>query len=296
MKRHKPSRAGSFVLGKTQRLRLTKALEHGRRRQKKLLGECLRKISRRSIHDLRIATRRQLALVTVAGLAGGVRPTGLCRSLKHCLHDTNKLRDADVQLALVDELLRDHPELTSLRKHLGKTVKRRIRITGGKLKRRERKLAKHQREQFAAIATIPQTPTAALEIRAALGEAIAEARESGRGAKQGGEPLHRARLALKRLRDTTEALQGVVPGITAAWIGELHRHQRALGEIRDLELFVRRLKRFSARQPRGQRRFRRVRREMAARLARRLHAYRPGLPAPPFPLRVSSRTTSRPTP
>lgn len=280
MKRRDPLSARPAFVGATPCLRLADKLKRGQRRHEILLRKCARNASRHSIHELRISTRRQLALMTLAGAICGAQPAGIRRSLKRCLRHTRKLRDADVQLARVDELVRDCPEIDALRKHLRHVVDRRTRATEKKLKPKNRRLARHDRELAATVAAILPNPSAAQTMLGALREAWAEAREFEEAAPQGGKPLHRARLALKRLRYVSEALHGVIPGISAAWIRKIQRRQRALGEVRDLELLSRRVKKFSTQTPRGRRRLRRVRCAMAGRVSELLTAYRPGLPKP----------------
>ena len=281
MKRHKPHPKQIGPLKEAWRASLQSTLHRSLRRHQRLWRECGRSASRSSIHDLRIESRRLIALATLAAQACGVPSRKICLSLKHCLHDTKKLRDAQVQLAHVEGLFPDHPELKRLRRHLKRIVDRRLRVTEKNLRSRECNGAKRVRRRVATLSTRLRTRPGAPEfILRALQVAFDEADALDREALQGGESLHRARLALKKLHYLAKALRGVVSGITAMWIERLHHRQQTMGEIRDLELIVRRMKKHSARQPRGANRLRHIREVMSARAKRLLRAYRPGLPAP----------------
>jgi CHAD domain-containing protein len=72
------------------------------------------------------------------------------------------------------------------------------------------------------------------------------------------EALHRARLAIKKLRYMSEALEGWLPPGAAAWREDLHRRQRLLGEMRDVQALVDRLRRYRSKIPADRREVRLV--------------------------------------
>ena len=242
-------------------------------------------MSKRSLHDLRIETRRQLALATLAGEVCGAPIDGLRRSLKHYLHGTAKLRDAEVQLKYVDEMVSQYPESRTFRRHLRRTVERRIGETETKLRRRQKKLSMRVRALAAAVLLPSETRQAGPAIVCALRGAFTAAHETSLVAQQGNEELHQARLALKRLRYMAEALRGVVPGISAGWMERLRRSQSAMGDIHDLQILAHHLAQLTARRPRERRRLRHFQTILAGRKKRLQRGYRSLLPSPPAQLR-----------
>ncbi len=95
---------------------LADALRSSSRRHEDLRRRCMQKASKRSIHDLRVDTRRQLALAALAGEVCGAQTDKIRRSLERCMHDTTKLRDAQVQLEQVEAMFPEHPELRAFRR------------------------------------------------------------------------------------------------------------------------------------------------------------------------------------
>ena len=264
---------------------LADALRSSSQRHEHLRRRCAKKISKRSIHDLRIETRRQLALATLAGEVCGAPIDRLRRSLKRYLHGTAKLRDAEVQLEFVDEMVSQYPEIRTFRRHLRRTVDRRIGETETKLRRRKKKLSMRVRALAAAVLVPSETRQAGPAIVFALRGALTAVQEVSLAAQPGDEQMHQARLALKRLRYMAEALRGVVPGISAGWIERLRRSQSAMGDIHDLQILAHHLAQQTARRPRERSRLRHFQTILAGRKKRLQRGYRSRLPPPPAQLR-----------
>ncbi len=257
---------------------LAEALRGSLRRRGQLGRKCARKATARSVHELRVETRRLIGLVTIMGKASGSPTRKARRSLQRCLDDTGKLRDAQVHLRYLDGLLPDHPGLKRLRRHLRRILRHQIRATAKALKKRPRLAVKSLHALAKKQPAIPAQRSAAPAIIArTLRAAFVKAKALERAARRGGESLHRARLALKRLRYLAEALHGIFPGLTSAWLRQLRHRQSFMGEIHDLQLIGRRMEKYAARHPRRTRRVRRAREAVAERTRRMLQNYRPGV-------------------
>ncbi len=157
--------------------------------------------------------------------------------------------------------------------------------TERKLRHRKQKLSKHARSLAAVVRVPTEGRQAGLKIVRVLRAAFDDARKLSLLAHPSGEQLHRARLALKRLRYRAEALRGVVPGLTVAWTEKLHRMQGAMGEIHDLEILARRLAEHMERHPHECRRLRCVQTIIVNREKRLRRAFQSRLPLPPVQLR-----------
>ena len=69
---------------------LAEALRSGLRRHDRLRQRCLHKCSERAVHQLRVETRRLLAVTQLAGAVGGGATDAFGRALRRCLGDTAK--------------------------------------------------------------------------------------------------------------------------------------------------------------------------------------------------------------
>ena len=220
----------------------------------------------RGLHDLRVETRRQLALVALG--EPGADSDRARRLLKRCLRDTAKLRDTEVILSIVDQLLPEYPELKHFRRRLMRQKRGGTEKTQCRLKRRKGKLSR----RVTAIAAAMDRPSKKQHSVAGMAHRVSEAadnvRELSGAADRGEAKLHRARVALKRLRYLVEALGQVLPRAAAARLDALRRAQRAMGEATDLDVLADRLRKYTARRPRERRRLRRATSAIARRRRR----------------------------
>lgn len=211
-----------------------------------------------AIHDLRVALRRLLAVMSAVEsvLPGGYfrRPRG---ELRTHLRNFNGLRDVQVQLLAVRGLKRRFPVLVRyeaiLRKEQLVHIRAlRVEVRGIRQESFLRSLARAQ----TALANLYGTPAAsrALQVMLAGSAAAAFAKVLDRRAglvPQDPRSVHRMRVAFKKFRYTVELSRPFLP-----WAGREHGRamdafQTALGEIQDLEVLAAGLRRFAGREPRS---------------------------------------------
>src|SRR6185437_10900764 len=95
------------------------------RRYRKRLARCQKKFSEKSIHDLRIDTRRILALLDLLeALHFGESLAKLRKTFKKRLDAFDDLRDTHVQRELLKPMWEKFPEAKDFKKHLRKCEKR----------------------------------------------------------------------------------------------------------------------------------------------------------------------------
>lgn len=261
------------------------ALRRGLRRHAVLRRRCVAQGSPRAVHQLRVETRRLLALADLIGAVGGGATDKLRRSLRRCLRDTAKARDAVVQLKQVEERIASEPALRPFRARLRRGVKRAVRAMRDRLRHGGKKLRRRGRSLAGAAGASGAGGAAAPAVVRTVQATFATARSANRDAQRATTQTHRARLALKRLRYLAEALRVWVPGITAAWLEQLRRRQHRTGEIHDLQVLADCLARYVARRPGQQIRLRRVRRWLADREKRLRRTVSAELPVPAAGLR-----------
>lgn len=265
---------------------LAGALRRGLRRHAALRRRCAAHGSPRGLHLLRVETRRLLTLSELIGAVCGVATGKLDGALRRCLRATAKARDATVQSAEVDERIAAFPELRPFRAQLRRKAKRRVGDTRGRLRHGGRKLSRSGRAVADLAAASGVGAAAGPAVLRALRAALRAARTANREAHRAAAKTHRARLDLKRLRYMGDAVQGWVPGITAAWLERLRRRQHLSGDLHDVQVLARGLAKYVTEWPGERVRLRRFQRWLAGREARLWQQCRSDVPVPSAGLRA----------
>ena len=226
---------------------LAESVHEARRRYRKRLARCQRRFSENAVHELRIETRRILALLDLLeGLHFPEPFKKLRKTFKKRLDAFDDLRDTHVQLEMLKPLWSDFPEASDLKKCLRKCEKRlvpklssKVRTTkNGRLNRQLKQLEK-------ALCQCAKTSVVArsnsLE-QAFLGNAFRRVLALRRQIRRN-EPstIHRMRVAFKRFRYTAELLQPFVPQFTPEFLARMKDFQGAAGNIQDLAVLLARL-------------------------------------------------------
>jgi CHAD domain-containing protein len=226
---------------------LLEALEHRWKNHRAELKRCRAEFSNEAVHDLRVATRRMLALIQLLNsIAPRPRLRKLMRAFKDQLDEFDDLRDTQVILAELSEILHELPQLQDFQKHL--------QFTEGKLLRKLRKKIK-QLESSEVTKRIRKThESIEAETNSELGSQIMRAVDDAflrtkqrHGSVDIARPatIHRVRVAFKSLRYMIEIIH---PSLNDFPIGNLKRmndYQSLMGEIQDAEVFTQTLADYS---------------------------------------------------
>jgi len=219
-----------------------------RRRYRKRLARCQEAFSEASVHDLRIETRRMLALLDLLRalhFEDSLRKTR--KIFKQRLDAFDELRDTQVQLLLLKPLRRDFPEARDFDLVLRRREKRLIgelrreikRMKQLRLERRLRALEKQVRES--AAASSPER--ARTLVIAALNETYDYVTSLQRRVRRSHtETIHRLRVAFKRFRYVSELLQPLFPKLTLKQLRQMQAYQGFMGDIQDMEVLIAALK------------------------------------------------------
>jgi CHAD domain-containing protein len=202
-----------------------------------------------AVHDLRVASRRMLALMELLRcLAPSPRLQKLRREFKIQLDGFDELRDTQVMLSEISEHLVELPALRPFQEHLG---------------RRERKLLKAARK-FIENQDIPSTARRLKKARAQIAApgqphadplmAVDEAFAAAWQRFQSVDPaspatIHRVRVAFKKFRYMVELVGPLTPGLPEQLPGEMHTYQTLMGDIQDAEVFLHSLEDFAEDHP-----------------------------------------------
>jgi CHAD domain-containing protein len=226
---------------------LAESVGSARRRYRKRLARCQEKFSEKAVHDLRIDTRRILALLDlIEALHFGKSLNKLRKTFKKRLDAFDDLRDTHVQRVLLKPMWAKFPEAKEFKKHLRKCEKRiecemsrniKSAKSGGLnrcLKDIEKALC-----QCASDAPIGGSANQSQILLSAAFRRVVILRRQIRRSKPA--TIHRMRIAFKRFRYTAELLQPFLPDITDKRLQRMKDFQDAAGNIQDVAVLLERI-------------------------------------------------------
>jgi len=214
------------------------------------LARCQEKFSEAAVHELRVETRRALALLD---LVQAVRIGNSSRKprklLKQRLDAFDDLRDAQVGLLILKPLIRKYPPAREFETFLCKRERRlvvqlRREIKALESRRVERMLKALEKDVAAARRDTAGQKVAALVLAKPLNEAFQQAatlRKRVRRADTG--TIHRTRIAFKTYRYLCELLSPFLPWMTPRRAQEMHAWQTRMGDIQDMNVLLTQMER-----------------------------------------------------
>ncbi len=224
---------------------LTQAVHDSRRRYRKRLARCQKKSSEEAVHELRVETRRMLALLELLGALGYPESLDkLCDNFKKRLKWFGELRDTQVQLQLLKSLWPKFPEAHSLNTFLQRreaklTTKLKAKVKAAKSGGLNRRLK--EVEKRLAHCGEPQGLTADVAAAALRRNFSTVQKLRGKVRPNDVASVHQFRIGLKRFRYLCELLQPLLPRITEAQLDRMREFQDAAGMIHDLDVLLFRL-------------------------------------------------------
>src|ERR1035441_3853249 len=222
---------------------LAAALDSRWHSYRKQLRRRQEQFSEEAVHELRVATRRLLAQLTLLScIAPSAALEKARRILKRRLAALGDLRDTHVQRLFIEQKTGSFPELVRLRGWLQRHERRLARSAAEKVNRfKTRKLERWisaliQDLTVNARRSRAQSQLASAVLRAAA-QAFAEAVERRRAIDLADlRTIHQTRVAFKRFRYTMESLSPGLTGLSKRQLRTLAYYQRKMGIIQDLEV------------------------------------------------------------
>ncbi len=236
---------------------LAVSLKTSGRAWRKRLKQCCRHLSEDSVHELRIETRRLLALLnSLRPLLGkdAIKPPR--RYLTKLFHRFSKLRDTHVLLLSVKESMTKFPSLKALRssltkreqragKRLGKTL---TEVHAGHLT----KLLSRTRKALKTALAKTDVGTLIRVFHKSASDAFAVVSTAARGCKANDiATIHAMRIAFKEFRYLVEMLHPALPLVTAGHLEAMHGFQTRMGEIQDDDIMLEALDAFRRKRPKS---------------------------------------------
>lgn len=216
------------------------------------LTRCKRGFSEDAVHDLRISCRRMIAILDILLLIIPEKQTRRLRqSFKKHLGILSPLRDVQVQLAGVQDMVLRYPQLEKYRtvlllreQRLRKRLQKDLRGHGPATWKGEIQTVK---DSFVRTTSDPRLRHAAFTVMhgasAALYTSAVNTLRKIDPTKT--KTIHRLRIEVKKLRYTVEILGPVLGLSSARKVKAMQQYQTRLGGIQDMEVLITGLNSFS---------------------------------------------------
>ncbi len=209
---------------------------------------CKVEFSEEAIHDLRISTRRLMALIDLLRV---ITPhpnlQKLRRALKDQLDNLDDLRDTQVMLVEISETFESLPELAPFQKSLQKREKRLLKIAEIEVRKfKLSAISKHIGNGRAGLAEFDNQDLPAHLLAVVDDAFLTVFQRKERVDPAQSATIHRVRVAFKKFRYMLEIIYPILPGFPVVNFKRMHDYQTIMGEIQDVEVFLHTLDDFSA--------------------------------------------------
>lgn len=202
---------------------------------------CRNEFSEEAVHDLRVATRRLLAVLDIVrALDPHPRVQKTRRALKNQLDALDDLRDVQVMLVETSETLENLPSLKPFHEHLQKREKWLLRAARKQVRTfKPSELSKRTEKIY--LATEKQAEEANFNARLlqVVDDAYLKAMQAY-GQIDAAQPptIHRLRIAFKKFRYMVEIVNPLLINYPETYLKRMHDYQSAMGDIQDVEIFL----------------------------------------------------------
>ena len=219
---------------------LLEGLENRWKKYRLELKRCRAEFSNEAVHDLRVATRRMMAFVQ---LLNTISPRPRLKKIKNVFKDQldefDDLRDTQVILAEISEVLQELPQLHDFQKHLQVSEERLLRKLHRKIKNMETsEVTKRIRKTHESMET-EMTDDLAPHLLQAVDDAFLRVKQRY-DAVDVARPatIHRERITFKSFRYMVEVVQPLIPNFPPENLKRMNDYQSLMGEIQDAEVFT----------------------------------------------------------
>lgn len=202
------------------------------------LKTCRNEFSEEAVHDLRVATRRLLALFDLLrALLPRKRVRKIRRVLKDQLDELDDLRDTQVLLADVSEFMQEVSELKIFQEQLQKNEKVHLRRTRKSIRpRKDGDLSDRVEKIRGMIESLPDESLREQTLSAA-DDRFARVLQAYTAMDTENIPsIHKLRVAFKKFRYTVEIVHPLLETFPAENFERMHNYQSMMGDIQDLEV------------------------------------------------------------
>lgn len=222
---------------------IRQALEKAWRTYLTRLKRCRAEFSNDAVHDLRVATRRIMAVIQLLNsMAPHPRLKKLIHAFKEQLDEFDDLRDTQVMLAEISKTVQELPKLQGFQKRQ-QDVQKKI------LKQLRKKISKFQtsdikrwiRKSFDALEK-ESADGFGMRILQAVDDAYLTAKERlERVDRARPSTIHRVRVKFKSFRYMVEVVHPMLDNFPPQHLKWMNDYQSLMGELQDAEVFLKTL-------------------------------------------------------
>lgn len=204
------------------------------------LKNCRNEFTEDAVHDLRVATRRMLALIQ---LLNSISPEPhlrrMARAFKDHLDEFDHLRDTQVILAELSEILPELPQLDEFDQHLRSLEAQMLQELHTKLEQRETsQLARWIRKTQDSIEAGPNDNLKTLTLDAVDDAFLVVRHRLGWVDINRSATIHRVRVAFKAFRYMLEIIHPLLRDFPPGLLKQMNDYQTLMGNIQDVEVFA----------------------------------------------------------
>ena len=226
---------------------LLDALESRWKQYRVELKRCRTEFSNEAVHDLRVATRRMLALIQMLNsISPRPRLQKLNRGFKEQLDEFDDLRDTQVILAEISEILHELPQLQDFQKHLRFSEEKMLRILRKKINKMDMtEVTRWVRKTHESFEGESHENLEAQALQAAEDAYLLTRQRLAWVDPARSTTIHRVRIAFKTFRYMVEIVHPLLKDFPPGNLKQMHDYQSLMGEIQDAEVFAQTLTDFS---------------------------------------------------
>jgi CHAD domain-containing protein len=205
-----------------------------------------------NIHDLRVAMRRLMALLTMCkGVLPSIKVKGLRRQFKTYLDALDGVRDTQVMLLFIRKYFRKHEAAVPLTSYLLMQETHLLRQLGSEIGKMDIGSLSEKIMMLRSSLETSLTGTGVAEqILAVVDEAYAEVQWRKVNVNlETPASFHAMRIAFKKFRYMLEVAEPLIPPMPPTRPSNLHHYQGMMGDIQDMVVFIGFLDRFTAENP-----------------------------------------------
>jgi len=226
---------------------LAEALKKAWVNYRKEIKNCRDEFSNEAVHDLRVATRRVLAIIELLNsMEPRPRFDKIIREFKDQLDEMDDLRDTQVILAEISETLNELPQLQPFEQQLQADEEKLLRTLRKKIKKFEPPDLEKRMDKTQA--SLEENESDDLESKAlqAVDDAyqLTNERLAWVDATRAAT-IHRVRVAFKSLRYMIEIIHPLLKDYPNENLKRMNDYQSRMGEIQDSEVFMQTLADYS---------------------------------------------------
>lgn len=215
------------------------------------LETCQAEFSVETVHDLRVATRRILALIQLLNsISPQPRLKKMSRAFKSQLDEFDELRDTQVILEELTEILPELPQLQGFQQHLLRAEDEMLQILNRRLKQREMaEISARIRKTSKSIETYSADDLKSQMLDAVDDAFLVTRQRLGWVDIARSATIHRVRVAFKAFRYMVETVHPLVENFPSLNLKQMNSYQTVMGNIQDAEVFAQTLAAFLEKVP-----------------------------------------------